>query len=125
MESSGKKVDLAKTKQNSSDPRNRDEAESLLLDVTKRKPDYYRALYNLGLIYLDKNEPDKAVDVLRKAKKIRDQQNLPDNDGAIWNSLGWAYLNAGDLKHAEETLLDAYKRTDQNAPLINERVLII
>ena len=115
-------VDLAKKKQDSSDPRQRDEAESLLLGVLKRKPDYYRALYNLGLIYLEKNEADKAVDVLTKAKAVRDKNNLQD-DNSILNTLGWAYLNAGDFNKAEFYLKGAYDTRSQNDGPTNERIL--
>jgi tetratricopeptide (TPR) repeat protein len=117
-----RQVDLAKKKQDGSDTRQKDEAESLLLDVLKRKPDYYRALYNLGLIYLDKNEADKAVDVLTKAKGVRYKNNLRD-DNAILNTLGWAYLNAGDLKQAEFYLKAAYDTKSQNDGPTNERIL--
>src|SRR5439155_18105183 len=117
-----RQVDLAKKKQNGSDPGQKDEAESLLLDVLKHKPDYYRALYNLGLIYLDKNEADKAVEVLTKAKGVRDKNNLHD-DNSILNTLGWAYLNAGDLKQAEFYLKAAYDTKSQNDGPTNERIL--
>src|SRR5262249_43481494 len=105
------------------DARQNDEAEALLLNVLQSKPDYYRALYNLGLIYLAKNEADKAVDVLTKAKAIRDGSNNLRDDNAILNTLGWAYLNAGDLDQAEKYLKAAYDMRAKNDPFLNERIL--
>lgn len=118
-----RKVDLAKQKQLLGDPQQNDEAASLLLDVLQSKPDYYRALYNLGLIYLAKNEADKAVEVLERAKAIRDQNSNLQNDNAILNTLGWAYLNAGDLDKAERYLKAAYDMKTKNDPHLNERVM--
>src|SRR5258708_241549 len=88
-----KKVDMAKEKQ--VDGTDLKQAESLLSDVVKQKPDYYRALYNLGLVYEKKGEYEKAIKTLKEAEAIRYGQDIPDN--SILNSLGWAYLNASDF----------------------------
>ena len=98
-----------------------DQAESVLLEVLKTKPDYYRALYNLGLIYQSKGAISKAIDFLKRAETVRDAQQIHDN--SILNSLGWIYLNAGDLERAETYLKDAYDKKDANDASTNERVL--
>jgi len=118
-----RKVDLAKQKQLRGDPRQDDEAKSLLLDVLKSKPDYYRALYNLGLIYIAKNEAGKAVDVLTTAKAFWDTNDNLHDDSAILNTLGWAYLNNGNLDEAERYLKQAYDMKTKNDPQQNERIL--
>ena len=117
-----RQVDLAKQKQDGSDSRQKDEAESLLLGVLKRKPDYYRALYNLGLIYLEKNDAKNAVKFLTQAEEARKKDNIHD-DNEILNTLGWAYLNAGNLEKAESYLKAAYDKKSQNDDLMNERIL--
>jgi Tfp pilus assembly protein PilF len=117
-----RQVDLAKQKQaDGSDPKQNDEAKALLKEAIRRKPDYYRALYNLSLIYLAENEADKAVEAMSQAKKIHDKEGLHDN--SILNALGWAYLNAGDLKNAEYYLNEAYKTMSENDAPTNERIL--
>ena len=118
-----RKVDLAKQKQLHGDARQDAEAEFLLLDVLKSKPDYYRALYNLGLLYIAEDKADKAVEVLERAKAIRDQSSNLQDDNAILNTLGWAYLNAGNLDVAEGYLTWAYDMKTKNDPHLNERVM--
>src|SRR5437868_3951785 len=107
-------VNLAKEKQgkqaNAADLKT---AESLLSDVLKKKPDYYRALYNLGYVYLSEGENDKAIETFQKAKKVHDREGIPDN--SILNSLGWAYLKAGNFDKAEDYLTAAYKTSADEA----------
>jgi tetratricopeptide (TPR) repeat protein len=118
-----RKVELAKQKQLHGDPREDAAAESLLLDVLKSKPDYYRALYNLGLIYVANNQADKAIPVLLRAKGIRDTNNNLHDDNAILNTLGWAYVNNGELNEAERYLKDAYDMKTKNDAHLNERIM--
>ena len=104
------KVNIARDKQQTG--QDLDGAEAILTDVLRQKSDYYRALYNLGLIYQAKNELPKAIETLEKAKAIRDNQHLSDN--TILNSLGWTYLMSGDLKRAEVSLKEAYEKKSEN-----------
>lgn len=114
-----KKVDLAKEKQ--VDGGDLKQAESILSDVLKQKPDYYRALYNLGQVYESEGDHDKAIKTLKEAEAVRNRERIPDN--SILNSLGWAYLNAGDLDKAEHYLKRAYATRDGNPASTNERIL--
>jgi Tfp pilus assembly protein PilF len=114
-----RQVDEAKEKQvNGSDL---DQAESILSDVLKRQPNYYRALYNLGLVYQSKGENEKAIETLKQAEAIRYEQGIPDN--SILNSLGWTYMNGGDLDKAEDYLKAAYATQSENSPVTNERIV--
>jgi tetratricopeptide (TPR) repeat protein len=113
-----KKVDLAKEKQ--VDGADLKQAESLLSDVLKQKPDYYRALYNLGQVYESEGDHEKAINTLKEAEAVRNKEGIRDN--SILNSLGWAYLTAGDLDRAEDYLKKAYDTRDNTAST-NERVL--
>jgi tetratricopeptide (TPR) repeat protein len=114
-----KKVDLAKQKQ--IDRTDLKQAESLLSDVLKQKPDYYRALYNLGLLYDSEGDYEKAIKTLKKAEAVRYGENIPDN--SVLTSLGWAYLNAGDVDKAEDYLKKAYATRDDNNASASKRIL--
>jgi tetratricopeptide (TPR) repeat protein len=114
-----KKVDLAKEKQ--VDRTDLKQAESLLSDVLKQKPDYYRALYNLGQAYESEGDYEKAIKTLKEAEVVRYGENIPDN--SILSSLGWAYLNAGNVDKAEDYLKKAYATRDDNTASTNERIL--
>jgi tetratricopeptide (TPR) repeat protein len=114
-----KKVDLAKQKQ--IDRTDLKQAESLLTDVLKQKPDYYRALYNLGQLYDSEGDYEKAIQTLKKAEAVRYAENIPDN--SILTSLGWAYLNAGNLDKAEDYLKKAYATRAENTASTNNRIL--
>jgi Tfp pilus assembly protein PilF len=112
------KVNDAKEKQVNG--RDLDLAAAELRDVLTKQPNYYRALFNLGLIYQSQGKADEALQTLLKAKQIRDENHIPDS--AILNTVGWAYLAAGKLDAAESALLEALKEQPQNSPT-NERVL--
>lgn len=114
-----KKVDLAKEKQ--VDRATLKQAESLLSDVLKQKPDYYRALYNLALAYESESEYEKAIKTFKEAEAVRYAENIPDN--SILTSLGWAYLLAGNFDIAEGYLKKAYATRGDNTATINERTL--
>ena len=113
------RVDAAKQKQ--IDGKDLDAAEAELKAVLQERPDYYRALYNLGLIYQTQGKTDQALRILEKAKKLRDSLRISDN--SILNSLGWVYMNAGKLDEAESTFLEALRHERENKPANNERLL--
>jgi len=54
--------------------------------------------YNLGLACSSADQPVAALEQFKIAKRLMDEQNI--RDGAIHNSLGWAYLQSGDVKNA-------------------------
>jgi Tfp pilus assembly protein PilF len=99
------KVDDAKEKQ----ANNKDlpAAEAELQDVLKQRPDYYRALFNLGLVYQAQGKSDQALQTLEKAKGLRD--NLHISDSSILNSIGWAYMTSGKFDEAESNFLAGLK----------------
>lgn len=91
-----------------------------LQDVLKQRPDYYRALVNLGLIYQYQGKLSEALQTLENAKKLRD--NLHISDSSILNSIGWVYMTMGDFTKAESSFLDALKEGHDD-PSETERVL--
>jgi Tfp pilus assembly protein PilF len=99
------KVDDAKEKQ--VDNRGLPAAEAELQDVIKQRPDYYRALFNLGLVYQAQGKNVQALQKLEEAKSLRDKLHI--SDSSILNSIGWVYMNAGKLDKAESSFLEALK----------------
>lgn len=77
-----------------------EQARKLLQQLTAQYPEYYRALYNLGLVYADAGEPKKAVETLLKADGLR--KRLGVDDPTLDNSIGWAYLLSGQYGKADE-----------------------
>jgi Tfp pilus assembly protein PilF len=113
------KVDDAKQKQVSGEDLQK--AETELQGVLAQRPDYYRALFNLGLIYQSQGKTDQALQMLNKAKNVRDQYNIADD--SILNSIGWTYMEAGNLSQAESTFLDALNHQTASNPVSAERLL--
>ena len=91
-----------------------------LEDVLKQRPDYYRALVNLGLIYQDQGRYGEAIQTLEKAKNLRDSLHI--SDSSILNSIGWVYMVTNNYTKAESSFLDALKEGHEN-PSHTERVL--
>jgi tetratricopeptide (TPR) repeat protein len=82
-----------------------DESIEILQRITEQNPNYYRAWYNLALSYLKRNPDDSKLylDAFDRAAKI--QESDPDiKDGSLYNSYGWALLNAQQYVDAEEKL---------------------
>jgi len=103
-------VDDAKQKQiNGTDL---DQAAIELQQVLNRHPDYYRALFNLGLIYQTEGKIDESLQYLLKAKKVHDDNHI--NDPSISNSLGWVQMQAGKLDDAEKNFLEAVNHPSGN-----------
>jgi len=113
------KVDAAKEKQVSGV--DLPSAEKTLLEVLKARPDYYRAQFNLGLIYQAEGRGEDAVKTLAAAKQLGDSLHIADP--TIVNSLGWAYLNTGKLDVAEKLFLDALSKKAESTPESVQRVL--
>lgn len=113
------KVNDAKEKQVSG--KNLDSAEAELNDVLRARPDYYRALFNLGLIYQSQGKGPQAIETLERALQARDKLKI--SDVSILNSLGWVYLNSGNLDKAESIFLEALKTESTNKPASNQLIL--
>ncbi|MGI9373066.1 MAG: tetratricopeptide repeat protein [Hyphomicrobiales bacterium] len=77
----------------------------LLEGVIKRKPDYFRAYFNLGLAYHELGDYEKAKMAFDKALEIRAAENL--NDFSVVNTAGWVSMNHGDFERAEKLLKEA------------------
>jgi hypothetical protein len=54
--------------------------------------------YNLGIACSTADQPVAAIEQFKIAKRLMDEQNV--RDGALHNSLGWAYLQSGDYANA-------------------------
>lgn len=54
--------------------------------------------YNLGVACSSANQPHAAIEQFKIARRLMDEQNV--RDGALYNSLGWAYLQSGDYVNA-------------------------
>ena len=89
------------------DPEN---SERILLRVIERKPDYYRAHFNLGLTYHELGDYEKAVEAFDAAMRIRDEQQI--DDFTLINTAGWSSLKNSDFPRAERLLLQAEKLTE-------------
>jgi Flp pilus assembly protein TadD len=109
------RVDDAKQKQ--VDSKDRSAAEAELQEVLKERPDYYRALFNLGLLYQTEGKTDQALETLQKAKSLRDTLHI--SDSSILNSIGWAYMNSGKLNEAESSFREALREDGDETITLN------
>jgi Flp pilus assembly protein TadD len=75
-----------------------DRAEAICYPLARRHPDYVAALHTLGLIYLDKNNYDRALDCLVRAS-MRDPGNW-----MTLTALSLAYLRLGATEAAAQAL---------------------
>jgi tetratricopeptide (TPR) repeat protein len=82
-----------------------DEAEQLILEALKNKPDDGYIIDSLGWVYYQKGDFEKALMYLKKAA-----QQVPD-DPTVLEHLGDAYLKTGNQKKA----LELYQRSMMNA----------
>ena len=117
-----------------------DEAERGYLKVLKNKPGWGQVLNALGTVYLDKSQPDKAEQVFEKAAALKPPNlsacyNLatlkqrggdhhtaskiyttilkeqPDY-GQVWNNLGIAYKETGEL----DEVIPCFEQAVKHAP---------
>jgi tetratricopeptide (TPR) repeat protein len=113
-------VQVAQSKELRLTKRDLNMAEKILLEVIAKYPNYYKALYNLGLVYQDKGNYDAAIKALEKAREIREKQNLPEY--SIYNTLGWAYMHQGSNKQAEASYKTGLTYEPQNSSDSNRRL---
>ena len=123
------------------------EAEKGYQEILKRRPDWGQALHALGTLYLDQDQPDKAIPIFEKAANInpphlpacyslgRLKQLENDHQGAIiiykvmldqqpnaglvWNNLGVAYREIGKPDDAISSFRAAVRFTPQMAEAWN------
>jgi len=96
-------------------------AEAELKAVLKQRPDYYRALSNLGLVYQAQGKTEDALKTLNEAKSLRDALHI--SDSSVLNNIGWNYMNSGRLNEAEQAFLEGLKEAPQNEPADTELIL--
>ena len=71
-----------------------DEAEKILLDAAGEFPGSYLVHYNLGVLYVEKGEPEKAIAALERAEKLK------ENDCDILNEKALAYQKTDNKEKA-------------------------
>lgn len=86
-------------------------AESLIRSIISIDSSYYRAHYNLALIYYKKGDLDTAITLFHKAIEVKDRENIEEY--SIYNSLGYSYFVNGDYKNAEIYLLRSFENKDK------------
>ncbi|MDX9799844.1 MAG: tetratricopeptide repeat protein [Spirochaetia bacterium] len=79
------------------------EAEKILAAAEEEFPESYLVHYNLGILFLEKGEPQKAIAALDKAEKLK------ENDYDIFNEKALAYQgifkNGKAIEYYEKALL--------------------
>lgn len=80
-----------------------DDAEAVLLAVVKRQPRVAAAHDQLGVLYLDEQRVDEALDQLDRAARL-----APD-DPLILNNQGFALMTAGHPDQAVDVLREALR----------------
>jgi hypothetical protein len=83
----------------------------ILQDVVAKNPDYYRARYNLGLLYTSLRQYRDAIEQFEQAARIAESAHIEDLDLPI--DLGWAYALAGRSKDAEAQYTKAWNSVDR------------
>jgi len=76
-----------------------------LRKILEQAPSYYRAQYNLALLYAFQGKNDDAIAAFDKALVIKEREGI--HDASLDNSIGWFYLLRGDFATAERHLQSA------------------
>jgi tetratricopeptide (TPR) repeat protein len=85
----------------------------ILQDIVKKRPDYYRAWFNLGLALNQTGDYAGAKAAFEQAIALRTKLSIKDI--SLLNSAGWAAMQNGDYASAETWLLIALKDIDQGS----------
>ena len=86
-------------------------AVDILQAVVAKRPDYYRAQFNLGLAWHEAGDYAKSTQAFEKAMKIRLDRKIEDI--SLLNSAGWASLQNGDYATAIVRLKMALEDIEQ------------
>ena len=78
-----------------------EDADFMFSQASVDDPKFYKALYNLGNLYLEQDKPNMAIEEYKKVLKLK-----PDFAYAYYN-MGCAYLKLGKLKDARRNFLYA------------------
>ena len=90
------------------DKNNQNKAISNLKTAIQKKPEYYKAYYNLGSIFMQRRIYTLAIDNFKLAVKYN-----KENPYCYYN-LACAYMNFGDYKKAKKNLIKAiYLKNDE------------
>ena len=90
------------------DKNNEDEAIKNLELAIQKKPEFYKAYYNLGCIFMKKRIYPVAIANFELAKKYNKENPY------IFYNLGCAYMNAGEFKKAKKNFIKAiYLKNDE------------
>ncbi|MCL2792151.1 MAG: tetratricopeptide repeat protein [Spirochaetaceae bacterium] len=73
---------------------NFEEGETILLNALKDFPDNYLPYYNLGVLYINSGQPDKAIPLLLKAEILK------PNDCDIYIEIAVAHQQRGEKEKA-------------------------
>lgn len=85
-----------------------EEAQKEFLLIVKMDPNDYRALYNIGKIFYDRNMRDNALNYLNKAVKIN--SSFPD----AWFYIGKIHLDANRYAEAMNAFINCVKNDPKN-----------
>ena len=90
------------------DKNNEDEAIKNLELAIQKKPEFYKAYYNLGCSFMKKRIYPVAIANFELAKKYNKENPY------IFYNLGCAYMNAGEFKKAKKNFIKAiYLKNDE------------
>lgn len=78
-----------------------DDADFMFSQAAANDAKFYKAMYNLGNIYLEEDKPNMAIEQYKKVLKLK-----PEFSYAYYN-MGCAYLKLGKLKDAKRNFLYA------------------
>jgi tetratricopeptide (TPR) repeat protein len=82
------------------------EAENILVDVIRLRPQEKDAYSMLATVYMQKKEHENAIETLQHLRK------MTDDDEQVYYGLGQAYEAAEEMEHA----LESYKKAVEIAP---------
>ena len=109
-----------------------DVAEALLRKVLTTAPNDYLALYNLGLVYEARSRQQPKgparLDLLRTGaswleKARANLASSPNADYTIFNTLGFVYIQLGDLSTAEARLNEGLRYAPQLSDVSKGKLL--
>lgn len=84
------------------------QAKVILEKLLQEEPNHAEARYNLGMIYTELGDPQRAVGTLSKLLELK------DCGSNVYVALGFAYSRMGNYSKAKELFLDALKMDPDN-----------
>ncbi|MBN1767870.1 MAG: tetratricopeptide repeat protein [Prolixibacteraceae bacterium] len=92
------------------------ESENTLTGLLEKNPKSLAALNNLGTLYIELNKHDEAISLFKKALALN------PNMGTAHKNIGLIELKKGNIREAENSLLQAYKFLNSDTELILELI---